>query len=90
MIVIGSLLSVPFTFLHIMQGLLQSEIEGVANENVGFYGRCVLHATYATSESDCDPINSEIGCQGEKELTCARTEVLFQFIGVRECGCTLL
>ncbi|XP_059459426.1 uncharacterized protein LOC132188988 isoform X3 [Corylus avellana] len=56
------------------KGLLQSEIEGVANENVGFYGRCVVHATYATSESYCDPINSEIGCQGEKELTCARTE----------------
>ncbi|KAE8056326.1 hypothetical protein FH972_013108 [Carpinus fangiana] len=56
------------------KGLLQSEIEGVANENVGFYGRCALHATYATSESYCDPINSEIGCQGEKELACARTE----------------
>jgi hypothetical protein len=68
--------------MHIMQGLLQSEIEGVANENVGFYGRCALHATYATSESYCDPINSEIGCQGEKELACARTEVLCQFIGV--------
>ena len=63
-----------------MQGLLQSEVEGVDNENVGFYGRCVLHATYPTSESAFDPINSEIGCQGEKEITCAKTQVFCQLI----------
>ncbi|XP_075643736.1 uncharacterized protein LOC142614956 isoform X3 [Castanea sativa] len=56
------------------KGLLQSEVEGVDNESVGFYGRCVLHAAYPTTESACDPINSEIGCQGEKEFACTRTE----------------
>ena len=68
--------------MHITQGLLQSEVEGVDNESVGFYGRCVLHATYPTTGSACDPINSEIGCHGEKEFACARTEVFCQLIEV--------
>lgn len=68
--------------MHITQGLLQSEVEGVDNESVGFYGRCVLHATYPATESACDPINSEIGCQGGKEFACARTEVFCQLIEV--------
>ena len=68
--------------MHITQGLLQSEVEGVDNESVGFYGRCVLHATYPTTGCACDPINSEIGCHGEKEFACARTEVFCQLIEV--------
>ncbi|XP_031279661.1 uncharacterized protein LOC116138078 isoform X3 [Pistacia vera] len=56
------------------KGLLQSEVEGVENENVGFYGRCVLHATHPLCESHSDPIDNELDCSGEKELTCARTE----------------
>lgn len=61
--------------MKIMQGLLQSEVEGADNENVGFYGRCVLHAACPITESSCDVINGEIGGHGENELTCARTEV---------------
>ncbi|KAF5456778.1 hypothetical protein F2P56_026221 [Juglans regia] len=56
------------------KGLLQSEIEGADNENVGFYGRCVLHAACPITVSSCDVINGEIGGLGENELTCARTE----------------
>ncbi|XP_042989287.1 uncharacterized protein LOC122316660 isoform X3 [Carya illinoinensis] len=56
------------------KGLLQSEVEGADNENVGFYGRCVLHAACPITESSCDVINGEIGGHGENELTCARTE----------------
>lgn len=61
-----------------LQGLLQSEVEGVDNENVGFYGRCMLHAAHPC-ELDSDPIDLETDSSGEKELTCARTEV-FIFI----------
>lgn len=67
-------------FMRIMQGLLQSEVEGADNENVGFYGRCALHAAYPTSESDCDPLCSEI--KGENDLNCARTKVFCQLIEV--------
>lgn len=67
--------------MKIMQGLLQSEVEGIDNENVGFYGRCVLHAVCPISES-CDVINREIDGHGENGLTCARTEVFCQFIRV--------
>ncbi|XP_059592247.1 uncharacterized protein LOC100255892 isoform X4 [Vitis vinifera] len=56
------------------KGLLQSEVEGVDNENVGFYGRCMLHAAHPSCELDSDPINIETDSTGEKELTCARTE----------------
>lgn len=54
---------------------MQSELEGVDNENVGFYGRCVLHATYPTDESACDANNIGKSCPGENEESCARTEV---------------
>lgn len=54
---------------------MQSEVEGVDNENIGFYGICVLHATRPMCESDHDPVNTEVGCIEEEELTCARTEV---------------
>ncbi|KAK9280332.1 hypothetical protein L1049_014020 [Liquidambar formosana] len=56
------------------KGLLQSEVEGDDNESVGFYGRCVLHATYPQCESDGEPIDVETGCPEGKELTCSRTE----------------
>ncbi|KAL6296703.1 hypothetical protein ACE6H2_004845 [Prunus campanulata] len=56
------------------KGLLQSELEGVENENIGFYGICVLHATHPTCESNHDPVNTEAGCIEEEELMCARTE----------------
>ena len=58
---------------------MQSEVEGVDNENVGFYGRCMLHAAHPSCELDSDPINVETDSTGEKELTCARTEV-FSFL----------
>ncbi|KAM2024470.1 hypothetical protein ACFX1X_017492 [Malus domestica] len=53
------------------KGLLQSEAEGVDNENIGFYGKCVLHATHPMCESGHVP---ETGCIEKQELTCARTE----------------
>lgn len=65
-----------------IQGLLQSEVEGVENENVGFYGRCQLHATHPLCESHSDPIDNELNCSREKELTCARTEVHFSLVEV--------
>lgn len=54
---------------------MQSEVEGVDNENIGFYGICDLHAIHPMCESNHDPVNTEAGCIEEEELTCARTEV---------------
>ncbi|XP_057959265.1 uncharacterized protein LOC131151840 isoform X2 [Malania oleifera] len=56
------------------QGLLQSEVEGVDNESVGFYGRCMVHAKYPLCESYGNPTNMKLGCPVGKESTCARTE----------------
>ncbi|KAL6217038.1 hypothetical protein ACLB2K_010255 [Fragaria x ananassa] len=55
------------------KGLLQTEVEGVDNENVGFYGRCGLHATNPIYKSEY-PVDTEAGCLDEKKLVCARTE----------------
>ncbi|KAI7993840.1 Histone-lysine N-methyltransferase trr [Camellia lanceoleosa] len=67
--------SVPFhPWCAHQKGLLQSEVEGVDDESVGFYGRCALHATYFQCDSDGDPIGTETGHPGDKEYTCARTE----------------
>ncbi|CAK9146456.1 unnamed protein product [Ilex paraguariensis] len=56
------------------KGLLQSEVEGVDNENVGFYGRCMHHASVQQCNPNGDPFDSENVNPGEKEFTCARTE----------------
>ncbi|XP_060673473.1 uncharacterized protein LOC107421144 isoform X3 [Ziziphus jujuba] len=56
------------------KGLLQSEVEGVDSESVGFYGRCMLHAIHPMCETNCDPAGIETGCSGIEEFTCARTE----------------
>ena len=64
-----------FYFVLLLQGLLQSEVEGVDNENVGFYGRCALHAAHPMCDSDCEPAERVTGISGVEELTCARTEV---------------
>ncbi|GMI95088.1 hypothetical protein HRI_003178100 [Hibiscus trionum] len=56
------------------KGLLQSEVEGIDNENVGFYGRCVLHALHPTCESGSDPTHAELSFSRTGESTCARTE----------------
>ena len=60
-----------------LQGLLQSEIEGDDSDQVGFYGRCLLHANPQAScsdnDRDTDKANSET--EREAEPTCARTEV---------------
>ncbi|KAK6927584.1 hypothetical protein RJ641_006175, partial [Dillenia turbinata] len=55
-------------------GLLQSEIEGVDHESIGFYGRCELHATKHQYEFDNLSVVVEAGCSGEEKWTCARTE----------------
>ncbi|XP_007011788.2 PREDICTED: uncharacterized protein LOC18587744 [Theobroma cacao] len=56
------------------KGLLQSEVEGIDNENVGFYGRCMLHASHCTCESGSEPTDAELSPSRERESTCARTE----------------
>ncbi|PRQ26681.1 putative histone-lysine N-methyltransferase transcription regulator PHD family [Rosa chinensis] len=56
-----------------LKGLLQTEVEGIDNENVGFYGRCSLHATHPICKSDY-PVDTDSGCLEEKKLACARTE----------------
>ncbi|KAK8535219.1 hypothetical protein V6N13_081357 [Hibiscus sabdariffa] len=56
------------------KGLLQSEVEGHDNENVGFYGRCMLHAVHPTCESGSDPTHAELSFSRTGESTCARTE----------------
>lgn len=57
------------------KGLLQSEVEGVDSESVGFYGRCALHAMYNNGcVSDSSPIDIVTGNSLEKDSTCARTE----------------
>lgn len=66
-------------FQLLLQNLLQSETEGINDEKIGFYGRCMLH----TIEPRClfiyDPLD-EIGSQEQKEFTCARVEVFSSFI----------
>ncbi|XVE97377.1 hypothetical protein REPUB_Repub03eG0014400 [Reevesia pubescens] len=56
------------------KGLLQSEVEGVDNEKIGFYGRCMLHASHPTCESGSDATDAELSSFGKGESTCARTE----------------
>lgn len=64
-----------------LQGLLQSEVEGVDNDKVGFYGRCMLHATRHRCVSDSRPVDTKMDSPEQKDFTCARTEVSF-LIGV--------
>ncbi|XP_021769399.1 uncharacterized protein LOC110733636 isoform X2 [Chenopodium quinoa] len=58
------------------KGLLQSEVEGVDRDQIGFYGRCLFHADSRTchleNDIDTNKENSETG--QEEEPTCARTE----------------
>ncbi|KAF5197112.1 Histone-lysine n-methyltransferase trr [Thalictrum thalictroides] len=55
------------------KGLLQSEVEGVDNDKVGFYGRCVHHATDHGSDS-VHRIDTDLDTLGGEEFSCARTE----------------
>ncbi|KAK9683551.1 hypothetical protein RND81_10G149400 [Saponaria officinalis] len=58
------------------KGLLQSEVEGVDSDKVGFYGRCLQHASYTSSilEDDID-VNTTVSDSGQdQQPTCARTE----------------
>lgn len=54
------------------KGLLQSEAEGIDNQGIGFYGRCMLHAVYHQFNSD--GYHTSSANRGERESTCARTE----------------
>uniref|UniRef100_M8BXS4 Histone-lysine N-methyltransferase n=1 Tax=Aegilops tauschii TaxID=37682 RepID=M8BXS4_AEGTA len=58
------------------RGLLQSDPEGEHNEYIGFYGRCLNHAT--------NRVNPE-KCLRSNEWTCARTE---GFKGRKGEGCS--
>ncbi|KAK9130532.1 hypothetical protein Sjap_011019 [Stephania japonica] len=65
------------------KGLLQSEVEGADDEKVGFYGRCMLHATHIACDLDNDPVDYEY--DGEKEeFKCARME---SYKGRKKDGC---
>lgn len=55
------------------ENLLQSETEGIDDDKIGFYGRCMLHTIEPISLSIYDNID-EMGSQEEKEFTCARAE----------------
>lgn len=59
----------------IYQGLLQSEVEGIDNDKVGFYGRCLLHATDVGCHTSDRPIDDKSESPREKDFTCGRTEV---------------
>ncbi|XP_057524340.1 uncharacterized protein LOC130804052 isoform X2 [Amaranthus tricolor] len=56
------------------KGLLQSEVEGVESDKVGFYGRCMLHANSIAchSKNDADTNKSNSNIEREDEPTCAR------------------
>ncbi|GJN34603.1 hypothetical protein PR202_gb23281 [Eleusine coracana subsp. coracana] len=58
------------------QGLLQSEPEGEHNESVGFYRRCLDHASDLSH-----PVNPKNECLRKNDWTCARTanEVILKF-----------
>ncbi|KAJ4827238.1 hypothetical protein Tsubulata_015200 [Turnera subulata] len=56
------------------KGLLQSEVEGLDNENIGFYGSCLIHATNRTKESAHDATSYETSLSRAKTESCARTE----------------
>ncbi|KAL9226746.1 hypothetical protein vseg_002520 [Gypsophila vaccaria] len=58
------------------KGLLQSEVEGVDSDKVGFYGRCLQHASHTSCivEDDND-VNKEVTDSGQdRQPTCARIE----------------
>uniref|UniRef100_A0ACD5XVK8 Uncharacterized protein n=1 Tax=Avena sativa TaxID=4498 RepID=A0ACD5XVK8_AVESA len=61
-------------------GLLQSDPEGEHNEKIGFYGRCLNHATFDYSTL----VNPEKKCLRSNAWTCARTE---GFKGRKGEGC---
>ncbi|XP_058111386.1 uncharacterized protein LOC131254706 [Magnolia sinica] len=56
------------------KGLLQSEIEGDDDEKVGFYGRCMVHATNLDCHTENHLLVVKLESRGEPEFTCARTE----------------
>lgn len=60
-----------------LQGLLQSEVEGVDRDQIGFYGRCFIHADSRAChvENDNDTNKADSETEREGEPTCARTEV---------------
>lgn len=55
---------------------MQSEAEGVDDEKVGFYGRCVLHANDLIRQAKHDLIDDEMVSPKKMESTCVRTEVI--------------
>ncbi|XP_019704141.1 uncharacterized protein [Elaeis guineensis] len=56
------------------KGLLQSEVEGDDNDKVGFYGRCLDHATFNSFNLDGHPVDPEEEIPRNRDWTCARTE----------------
>ncbi|XP_074276607.1 uncharacterized protein LOC141600301 isoform X2 [Silene latifolia] len=57
------------------KGLLQSEVEGVDSDQVGFYGRCLLHASNHPCVFENDDVNNVVSdSERDQQPTCARTE----------------
>ncbi|KAH9612935.1 hypothetical protein KSS87_023275 [Heliosperma pusillum] len=57
------------------KGLLQSEVEGVDSDQVGFYGRCLLHASNHSCVFENDDVNNMVSdSERDQQPTCARTE----------------
>ncbi|XP_078173942.1 uncharacterized protein LOC144567629 isoform X3 [Carex rostrata] len=57
------------------KGLLQNEVEGEHDEKVGFYGRCIYHATVNKSDGENLYIEGNEKYASNEGWTCARTEV---------------
>ena len=78
----------PFSLRHCLdnlQGLLQNEAFGGAEDKVGFFGRCMLHGMVSDAVSkETEDKKTAFQCQNDDHnSTCARTEVsslLFLFI----------
>ncbi|KAM0862465.1 hypothetical protein ACQ4PT_045233 [Festuca glaucescens] len=73
-------MSIAYWFKYCVGGLLQSDPEGEHNEQLGFYGQCVNHATVDHSNR----VSPEKKCLRSNGWTCARTE---GFKGRKGEGC---
>ena len=61
-------------FLLFLQGLLQSETIQDGTNQVGFFGKCLLHASFSGVELEA--IMNKMSRAATSLQTCARTEVI--------------
>ncbi|KAF6147632.1 hypothetical protein GIB67_031623, partial [Kingdonia uniflora] len=55
------------------KGLLQSEAEGIDEEKVGFYGRCMFHVAHYECDSNAHPVDVKFDSPEQGDISCART-----------------